>query len=243
MHIAADTPGDQASTLPQAAEANLEHGVDTTPPPKGSEYMDGDVIVFVKGNDLCICATSLREGTITAYCDELFRKAKLGDDATMFDLQNVANVDKLKMIEEQGVKEIDLTATLDEASIKYMNRKTAIGGGLGVLGKHLNAVLRKDKPAAGDNIRVGIVLKTDGRMKKGKALGTKRLKAAAKELVEGDDGYVIVTGTNQRISSDEIFVRERVEIERHGKSVKRDKACEALRVFHKKLVKTGVAAQ
>ena len=136
--------------------------------------MDGDIIVFAKGNDLCICATSLHAGAIGAYCDELFRKAKLGDDATKFDLQKVANVDKLKMIEEQGVKEIDLTATLDEASVKYVKRKTAIGGGLRVLGRHLNAILRKDEPAARDNIRVGIVLKTDGRMKTGKVLCTFR---------------------------------------------------------------------
>lgn len=124
-----------------------------------------------------------------------------------------------------------------------MRRKTATQGGLGVLGKHFSAVLRKDKPAAEDNITVGVVLKTDGRMKKGNALGTKRLQAAAKELVGGDDGYVIVTGTGQRISPNEIFIRKRVEIERHGKSVKRDKACDALRDFHKMLVKSGIVAQ
>src|SRR5690606_10988651 len=52
MHIVAETPGDHASTLLQAAEIKDGHGVDTAPPPKGAEYMDGDVIVFAKGNDL-----------------------------------------------------------------------------------------------------------------------------------------------------------------------------------------------
>lgn len=247
VHIAAETPGDQASTIPQAGETQTGHGVSTAPPPTGTEYMDGDVIIFVRGNDICLCSTVIREGAVAIFCSELFKKAKLGADAMQFELQKVANVDKVKMINAQGVKEIDLTATLYEASAKYTKRTTAVSTALQGVSRHLSAIFGKDERPARDNIKVGITLKTDDRMKAGKAIGERRLNAAAAELVQSDDdlseGYVIVTRKGQRISQDEVFVRHRVDIERHGKSVNRDKACAALKKFHSELVKTGVTAQ
>ena len=244
IHVAAETPGDLASTLLRAAEKSSSDEVGTASPPRGTEYMDGDIIFYVKNNDLCLCATGLHEAAIMAYCDELFRKAELGEEAIKYELRKVANIDKMKLIESQGVKEIELGTTLNEASIKYMKRTTVAEGALKVLGKHLRAVFRGDKPDSSDNIRFGIVLKTDGRME-GEVLGEKRLRAAAKELIgsKGKEAYTIVTKSNQRIGPDEIFIRKQVGIDRHGKSVNRDKACKALREFYVELVKTGITAQ
>lgn len=242
LHIVAETPGDHASTLSQKDDAKTESNVSTTPPPNGTEFMDGDIFAFVKGNNVCVCSTVLREGAITAFCRELFTAAKLGDVATMFDLQKIANVDKVKMIKSQGVKKIDLNASLYSATVDYINRKDAYGS-LGALGKHFNSLFRGDKKPIEDNLTVSIVINADGRRKIGKQLGANRLESLAKECINSGEDYTIVTGTGQRISQSDIFVRARVEIKRFGKSVDKNKAWKSLEGFYTELHAAGATAQ
>ena len=66
----------------------------------------------------------------------------------------------------------------------------------------------------------------------------------ARDVVEDeDDDFVIVTGNNQRISQKEVFIRQKVTIDRHGKSVLRDSAWKALRKFEAELKESGIVAQ
>lgn len=242
VHVVSETPGDHASTL--AVDGFDAEGldVDTSPPPAKREYMDGDILAFVKGNHVCICSTGLRDSSFTVYCQQLFDAAKLGDDAKMFDLVNVADADKLKLIEAQGVKSIDIKATLLDASVKYIKRNNGPFKALGLASKHISAVLGRDKAIAPDNLTVLLEVTTDDRLK-GKVAGAKSMKEMAKEVIEGEDDYVIITRKNQRISKGEIYMRQVVQIDRHGKSVVRNKAWGVLEDFYKQLVATGAVKQ
>lgn len=243
LHLVAETPGDHASTLAMADEDKEGSDVATAPPPQGSEFMDGDLFALVKGNDVCLCASALRDAAIALYCQELFRKSRRDAVATQFDLQKIADVDKMKIIQAEGVKEIEIRATLYAATTDYLKRKTEAAGAIGAVGKHLKAVFWPEGQVQKDNLQVGITLRADGRMKAGKALGAKRLKTIAEDVVGDDDDYVIHTKKGQRISRSEVYVRQRVDIERHGKSVKRDAAWDALTAFHAQLASSGVIGQ
>jgi hypothetical protein len=61
--------------------------------------------------------------------------------------------------------------------------------------------------------------------------------------VEDDDDYTIVTGTGQKITPKEIFVKTHVLIEADGKTVGRDNAWDELITFYHSLINTGVLAQ
>ena len=244
LHVASETPGDHASTLPTEGLNKDGIDVDTSPPPDKREYMDGDIFAYVKGNSVCICSTGLRDASLKLYCQELFEAAKLPKDANKFDLVSVADADKLKLIEAQGVKSIDVKATLFEASVNYAKRKGAIPQALESVGKHITAIFGNDpKEATPDNIGVTIELATDDRMKSGKVVGAKRMAEIAKEVMEGEEEFTIITRQNQRISSSEIYLRRKVQIERHGKSIKRNKAWAALEQFYKDLINSGAVNQ
>ena len=242
LHLVAETPGDEASTLSAEDEEKEASEVGVAPPPTGKEFMDGDIFVYVVGNNVCLCSTVLRDAVLTLYLQSVFQKAKLGEVATMFELQKVANIDKLKVIQAEGVKEIDIKASLYDASLHCETRNATTMRALGVAAKHIKAVFGSNPKASPDNLQVGITIVADGRMK-GRILGDDHIKKLAKEVVEGDDDYVIVTKKNQRISKDEIYVRDKVDIAKHGKSIKRDAAWEALSNFYTGLLTSGVVAQ
>ena len=82
------------------------------------------------------------------------------------------------------------------------------------------------------------------RRKGGRVVGAKLMSTIARDVVEDeDDDFVIVTGNNQRISQKEVFIRQKVTIDRHGKSVLRDSAWKALRKFEAELKESGIVAQ
>jgi hypothetical protein len=241
MHVVAETPGDHASTLSALHDSAEVGSVSTAPAPAGSEFMDGDIFLYVRGNDLSICATSLREGGLATYCRDLFTKAGLGDASTLFEIQRVAKADRMKMINAEGVKEIELHATMYEATAKYIQRKTKASGALAAVGDHLKAVFGKDLDASSEHVKIGVSIKTDYRGSEGKVLGASQMKNIARDVVESDADYTIITRKGQRINNNDIAVREKVDIERLGKSVDFKAAWQELEKFHDRLVEAGVA--
>ena len=87
-----------------------------------------------------------------------------------------------------------------------------------------------------------MIIKTDERARKHLTLGEKRIETMAIDVVnnfEEDDDFTIVTNSRQKIKANEIFVSEVVLIDAHGKSVKCQKAWDALMGFYVSLKKSG----
>jgi hypothetical protein len=103
IHITADTPGEQASVVPSAATGSTQVTVTTVPPPNDAEFMDGDAFVFISGNDLCLCSSALREGTLAHFFYSLFKKAKLNILSQQFIMMKVADVDALTLIQHNKI--------------------------------------------------------------------------------------------------------------------------------------------
>ena len=169
LHISIETPGESASIVP------TKHGVpdvdvSTIKPPPNAEFMDGDAFLYVRDDDVCLCSTIIRDGAITYYLRELFQKADFRKDSTMFDLIKVADIDKVKLLKAQGVKEIHIRSALFEASASFHQRKGQTLGILGAAAKQLKAVLGKEHDVTSDALQVAMTIKTDER-RKGMKLG------------------------------------------------------------------------
>ena len=163
----------------------------------------------------------------------------------MFDLVKVADIDKVKLLKAQGVKEIQIRSTLFEASARYHQRKGQTLSIAGAAAKQLKAVLGKEHDVTNDALQVAIMVKTDER-RKGMKLGEERIQALAQDLLnnqeEGDD-FLIVTNLGQRIGPKEIYMKSTVTVKAQGKSVEREAAWKELATFFAALQAIGATEQ
>lgn len=241
LHLTVDTPGEAASIVPTDKTTSSELKVSTTAPPTDSEFMDGDAFVYVKLNDVCLCTTGTTDATVRYFLFKFFEKAKIRSDSTKFDLMKVANENKIAMLHRQGVREIEFWGTVYKATADYIKRKGQPVGLLSNLSREMKAVLGLQNDANHDALNVTLSFKID-RRRKGIALGEQRLEnlaVAALSNLEEEDDFVIETGSGQKISPTEIFIKSTVAIDSLGKSVERDKAWKELKVFYNNLALSG----
>ncbi len=246
LHLTADTPGEYASVVPKVAPSSAELDLKTAGPPPDGEWLDGDAFLFVRHDHVCMCATGIRDGAINYFLHKLFEKAKLRKDSARFELEKVADVSKLKMLHSQGVQEVEIRATMYQATADYERRKGSAFAGLGAAGRYIKAFLKKPNDYTPDGLQVTLSLKADKRFKKDFRLGEKRIEQIAADVVknaEKKDEYSIITKTGQKISAREIFMRTTVQIDSDGKTVDRDKAWRELSSFYKFLSESGALEQ
>lgn len=246
VHITADTPGESASVVPRHSEPVDEIDVGTTPPPEHAEFMDGDAFLYIRGNDLFLCTTSLQEQIVQYFLVEYFKAAAIRDDSTRFVFMKVADISQLKLLRKEGVREVELSATVFEATAHYQARKDQAYGVLGKIGKAIKPLMGANEHDVNqDGLRVMLSLKTDGR-RSGVKVGAKRIEDFAAHLVnqkKTGDEFVIVTRRGKRITPKETFVRSHVKIDAAGKSVAVDKAWRELRSFYLSLADSGILEQ
>jgi hypothetical protein len=246
VHMTADTPGEEASIIPKIKAGVEEVDVSTAAPPPDSEFMDADAFLYVVDDDVCICSSGMRDGAIRLFLYEFFGKAELGETSAQFDLFKVANVDKLKLLTREGVKEIQIRASLYEATARYEKRRNQTAGIVRTIGRHIQSVVGADELEEDDSVRVILTIKTDERFTKKLSVGEKKIQELGRDIIntqEDYDDYTIVTNSGQKIGPEEVYIKEDVEIEVVGKSVRRDKAWEHLYSFYNRLKKAGVLSQ
>ena len=242
VHLAVYTPGERASVVPVLGSVT-EGDISAVRAPAKHDFMDGDVMLLLAGNDILICASSVHDGKITAYFATLFAAAGLDESKHIFSAERVANADKVQLIEDEGVKEIALNATMFEASLDRAKRTSHRQKLTGALIDEFMAIFSKDKSlkdiADRENITAEVILKFDQR-RKGGEVGGKRLSALSREVVDqSTDGYRITTLEGNVINGAELSLSKQVEIAAHGKSVQWAPAAAALDAYYKELRADG----
>lgn len=247
VHIVTDTPGEHASVVPKAPKTAATIDLKTLPPPADGEWLDGDAFLYIKDDHVCLCATQIYDRAIIYYLQNFFDKAGLRKDSTQFFLIKAADITKVKLLQNQGVKEIDLNTTLYKATVDYTKRKDQVVSLLGIVGKGIKTLLQKPNDYTPDGLRVGLKIYTDARFTKKLSLGEKHIKELGVDIVENyneqDDDYTIITQKGQKITPKEIFLKTKVLLDGDGKSVKPASAWKELARFHDLLVKSGSLAQ
>ena len=243
LHISVDTPGEQASVVPKGDDTSLQLDVAILDAPEQAEFMDGDAFVFVKKDHACLCLTGMHDAAFRIYLYEMFKKAKLRQDTQQFDLLKLADIDKIKMIHDEKIKEIELKASLYKASADYARRKNEAIGIIGGAAKIIRAFGTAPHDVTNDSLRVILTIKTDERSKEHLALGEKRIEDIAVDLLEHQeegDEFKIITKKGRTISPKELYVKQGVDILVYGKSVDREDAWKKLRGFLISLENSGV---
>lgn len=246
IHIAAYTPGEKASVVP-ALRGVASGEVETAPPPEHCEFMDGDIMALIVGNDVLLCSTNLHEKRAQKYMQEIILAAGIDKKSSQFGLCKKANIDKLKLIQKQGVKSVNLNVSLFDASVEHLHRNTIkkkLGGGLM---DEIKALLSIDKKITeindAENLTAQILLTYDSRRKKG-IIGRQRIEKIARQMIEEDDeGFSIKTLSGETIRGSDIALKKSVSLPKHGKSVFCGEAWRALESYYYELKAGGLLEQ
>lgn len=219
LHIVAFTPGEEASIVPHSQSGDIA----TTPPPENADFMDGDIMALISGNDVVLCANSLHDKQLERFLVKYLELAGLSEPSQTFELSKVANVDRLKMIKDQGVKEVCFDSSLYEASFLHTERQTVHNRITGRLFDEFKALFFKDDEQVdieeAENLTVKLVLSYDKR-KKGADFSRKKLEMMAdRAYSEDDEGIKIKTFNGDMVSASDITLKKKVVINRHGKTV------------------------
>jgi hypothetical protein len=260
LQIASYVPG-EATSIIEKSKQTKNSNITAQTAPEGKDYLDGEVFVYINGNHVVLCpSANAREKIVETYIWHVLRTTDNKDIALTFELDKIAKTNKLRMIKEEGVKEIDLATSLYEASLVHMDRDNPkVSGWKKVIADQLSALFGKDKELSEikekENINVKISLKYDGMEARkhskdpefGKS-GMERLEKTAAQVIsefdeEHENGFTIVTGAGNRITSDEIRVSESFRVETLGKSLSKKAAWAKLKEYHDKLDTDGVFNQ
>ena len=145
MQIAAYAPGEPTSTIDKNKRAKAAT-ITAEPAPEGKDYLDGDVFVLVTGNHVILCPSGVRESVATNYFSYALTKVGKTNVATTLELDKVAKTSKLKMIQEEGVKEILLQSSLYEASLMQFDAKNpSIGSFRALIAQQMERIFAKDR--------------------------------------------------------------------------------------------------
>ena len=225
LHLARYVPGVAAATLqPKAAAAEDDEGSQSAP--KGKEFKEGDCFLLVKGAHVLYCGHGISMAKASLYLLQLFREAGYYDDASGFDLTPATNLDKLKLVQEHGVRAVQLQTNAFDMSLPKAKRTTFAAKTLGRIGDELKALVKKDQPAveqkALEDLLVNIEVRLDGNTRA--VQGSQDFIEDLAELILDDheapvSEFVIVTQNNEKITSGSIRLQTSVKVDRKENSV------------------------
>lgn len=224
IHLSRYVPGVQASTLqPKAASAEDDEGVQA--PPRGKEFKDGDCFLLIKDHHVLYCGHGISKSKATLYLGQLFRAADLHDEASGFDLVPASNLDKLQLIQNHGVKSIQLAVGAFELSLPKAKRGNWMNRTFGSLGDELSALIGKDaSPAqqkALEDLIVNIEVRLDGNTR---AIQSSQdfIEDLAESILDEEEPvseFTIVTQNDEHITSGSIRLQTKAKVATKDNSV------------------------
>lgn len=234
------TEGEQASIVRQQGEQEGE--LDVANAPEGSEYMDGNMFLFVKGDHLFFCASRLYERAIDVFLMKFIEEAGL--DCPVFELKQVTNEDTLRLLLSEGVKRVTLNTTIYKAAYdrRYQESVSPARRGLSTLVGALGLADERDMDEAAELEKMSVTLSigTKGKIQE-EDFRVDRLDELTEDLLEENvSDFSILTKKGTLVKSGEISLSRKVNLEKYGNTVFRNEAWRALEDYCNDLLRGGV---
>ncbi|EGQ7916823.1 TPA: hypothetical protein NGR42_001015 [Vibrio parahaemolyticus] len=205
--------------------------------PSGHEYLDGEAFVCVYGNNILVSPCDALRGSIpNRFLRNLLKRAN-DVDQNCFNILQVANVQVLQTVMTEGIKRIDLNASVFMADYEYHKANVVANSFPDKLAAKLNGLVDLITPNQQtanltnyDSLHARLSISQDMRVStSNSATEGAALTDNAKELVQsGLSGFALVTRDGKRITPDKVVMNETITVERYGKSVKTDSIWAAL---------------
>ena len=246
VHIAYYVPNEDTSLIRKPSR-NKTGKITTTFAPDGNDFMRGDIMFYLKKNNMIICTSGAKETLIKYYLNNMLKKAGLNSDTTKFSIERIANAKKIQLIQLEGVKAIHLKSSLYKASVDYMKRQTRKNKFLSYFAENFEAIFGIDDSDVTDKAAENLITKLEIRLdrrRKASLTAKRQIDAVAESLVEDDDSnFVIETYKNKRLTPDEIEINTKVPLLCHGSSVHCRHAWDELLSYYEELKSDGFLEQ
>jgi hypothetical protein len=193
-------------------------------------------MLLVNHNDVVVCRSGLGENAFGSYVLGLAERHGFDTATVAFRLMRRADVDKLRMIRNDGVKRVSMNAVAHQASIEHVERTSVRQRILGEVWDEIRAVLGLDGrvPEDAENLKVEVLFSFDKR--RGTELDQRQIEFLAEQmLADEDEGFMIETLSGRKIKAQDIVLSKPVRIPSFGKSVQYNEAWGALRAFYTEL--------
>ncbi|MHC6224011.1 hypothetical protein ACYU03_04425 [Pseudomonas sp. X10] len=246
-HITKYSPGSQNTTLtPRAAvKEDEEVGVD---PPKGKEFKSGECYIFVSGFHILFCGHGLTHAKAAQYFFRLLKdNAREVDN---FRFMPISNVDKLQLLNEQGVKSIRLNIAAYKLSLPKV-RRNWISQSFTSVTDELAALIKKDATRSEEKALEDLMVSIEVGLE-GNSRAAEDSKATvvdlAKEIIEDDelfdlDSFTILTRENTPITGGDVRLHTTVRPEKEGSSLSRAIIWDGMKVYFGQLKKQKLLEQ
>ncbi|MBP2571160.1 hypothetical protein J2767_002329 [Agrobacterium tumefaciens] len=236
IHLIAYIPEDKIGIVPHTQDE-----LDLLSPPEDADFLDGELIALVTDDDLIVCRLGLWESMLSAYVQDLGPKAGIDAEDASFGFKNRTDVDKLKMIKDDGVREIRFEGVASKDAVDHVAKDGSIMDAVTAsVMQNVRAFTfaeRKTPPPVSDNLKVEVFLKFDGRS--GTQIDQEELQDIATEVASNEDDFQIVTRSGKRITPDEVFLTKKVTLQRYGKSVTFNDVFEEMQAYYEELTSPG----
>lgn len=227
------TVGDTEVELGSGDILRIQHYRD-----EGKEYKDGECFLLLKNHHVMFCGHGISVSKATLYLSLLAKRGTEKHSQPVFDISPVSNIDKIKLLQEQGVKSISLSTNAYDLSIPEKKTQNRFKKILAAAANEVKALVEKDESLseqkAREDLLVGLELKLDGNTRACEETQEYITDIAKEYIGDSDDGwhhFEIITRTGERIKPGNIRLQKTVRLEKTEKNISCYSAWEALAAY------------
>lgn len=260
LHIVVYESGLSAS-LVDNAEGEVNPEVSTYDSPINKDYLQKEAFILVKNNDVLFLGHGARESLFLAYAKGILGKVNSIEASENLEIDKISNVDKVKLINDEGIQQIHLNTSLYQATTEYLNNQnnslTGVRKLLAQVGHEFSQLFSEDKDALNEaeNLNVKLSIAYDGVEARshstepnfGKA-GKKTLLNTAEDVLNLEDedffdGFELITGKGKSIKYSSIKIQGKYRVKSLGTGLSTQDAWLKLRAYYIELKGNGIIEQ
>lgn len=236
LYLVGYIPDDQVGIVPHTAD-----DLALLKPPKDADFLDGELIALIAEEAVIVCRLGLFESALNNYIQGLARAAGLNPEDACFVFKNRTDIDKLKLIKDDGVASIRFDGVANSASATSAAEEggSAVDSVLSSLWEQIQALTYSDKAARlnAENLKVEVFLKFDKRS--GTQIDQEEIRDVAEMVADEEDGFEIVTLSGRKIKPKDVVLNKSVVLNKYGKSVAFNEAFDQMLEYYKELTRAS----
>lgn len=239
-HLAKYSPGTKNSTLTPKAKTKTDRETGHSAPP-GKEFKSGECFLLINGYHILFCSHGINQAKAGYYFQKLISSA--GQDVEEFKLKPTSNLDKLKILNEQGVRSVRLDVSAYKLSLPNRKRNWLTKAITPVVNE-LSALVAKDatrsEEQALEDLIVTVEVGLEGNSRASDDSKSTVIDLAAEFIDENEfdvDAFTIITRENISITGHDIRLHTAVTVEKTDNSVNHVDIWDALQVYYAQLKK------
>ncbi len=226
LHIVSGVIGQTALTMNMACKDEFDDGKEQTAPNE-HEFINGEAYLLFKDHHVVFCSHGLTLITVQNYLNNFLHNENTDDG---FEFTNVANINKLQLLNRNGVKAFNFSASMYKITQDELNRKAEDKNR-----SHISSLFNKFIQNAKDEfskelteeeqkilqeLQVDVSVRLIGNSR-ASLEAQKFVKAEAQEMLADEElppEVAFITGNDETVKSSEIQLHKTITVQKLNQS-------------------------